>query len=110
MEPVGVAEDAAVAGLGVVLEAARRQRGRECCDHPGLIPVAEVSTDRAATVAEVFGGFRQDPGAAAAPDTRPVRRKELPIEPPDDVAGVDLHNHRIHRSSVASAEWVKSSG
>src|SRR5207247_6913584 len=95
--------------FGVVLEAGRRQRGRERRDHPGLILVTEVSTDRAASLAEVFGGFRQDPAAAAAPDARPVRRKKLPIEPPDDVAGVDLLNHRIHRSSVASAEWAKSS-
>ena len=81
----GIGKDTAFGRCGVVLEARRLQCGRQGADQVRLVFVVEFCADRATTLAEFGGRFRQDPEAAATPNAGTVRGEERAVEPPSGV-------------------------
>lgn len=63
----------------------RLQCGRQGADQVRLVFVVEFCADRATTLAEFGGRFRQDPEAAATPNAGTVRGEERAVEPPSGV-------------------------
>jgi hypothetical protein len=93
-------KDPALARLNLVLEAVRSQRGCEGGDHPGLVLIAEVRSDGAASETEIFRRFRTNTLATPTPQADPPRRQEVPVEEPDRVNVVDFHHLRVHGTTL----------
>jgi hypothetical protein len=61
-----------------------------------LVFTVEFGTHRTTALTELGRRFIQDPQAAAAPDTGPVRGQEGIVEAPCRVAVVDLDPRWVH--------------
>jgi hypothetical protein len=84
-----------------MLKVNRVQRRRQRGDQSGLVRIAKVSADGAATKPEMLRWLGTDALAASTPEAYPFRRQEFSIKAPDRLAVIYLLHPGVHKAILS---------